>query len=604
MKKKHTEPPDLQTLKDAEPYARNQLLREWICDDRRRNQLFEMLNRDEDGEYPFPSRDAGPREGDNLGYEKPRPAPVFGHKDVTLVTKRAQIEKMLLNEEHKYSSRVYAELGGGNFMLALDREDPDVHEMQRDAYRKCFPGREDAQRIGDLAYLACEAAAILSLRAPEFDLAQLAEQAALRFCQKLMGYALTDFPLLQQAIRAGYAGLVYQVLGRHFVTDPTAIPAARMGMAQLVKRTSTLIDAYHERDEDALRGTKDTAVPGGFTPVMAKLARNVGGGMNSEQRAILIAGSALGTVGNVQAAVCIAVKSFFEHPGTFDEMYSLARRDRLPHSTSHLGEWKGCIQGALRENPPIPFLPRIAVDSNGDMVREYLLALGGATSGRGEGAGDDPLVWGLPDGAPHWCLGKELAWPLIVEIVRLVMGLPALDQLLDPEDATAFGLTKRWGFACESYPLTHQRERRIAQSSLNVAMRLKPPVKDNADLARTIIAAGAPRIEAALREARHVHFAWFELTEGDTVLVLHTVYDGPFAPYIQHFALKCGDMFDALFQCIENPPPMPVDKFPDEFVAHILRYNRLPAMGYFFSAYPNSEVTRILRDADSRPGRP
>jgi hypothetical protein len=162
------------------------------------------------------------------------------------------------------------------------------------------------------------------------------------------------------------------------------------------------------------------------------------------------------------------------------------------------------------------------------------------------------------------------------------------------------GLEKRWGFACESYPLTYERERRVAQGTLNVAMRLKSPVKDSADRVREVIRSGAPRIEEALRGARHVHFAWFELIESDTVLVLHTVYDGPFSAYIQHFALKVGDMFDALFECIETPPPMPVEKFPNEFVAHIQRYNRAPAVGYFFSAYPDCGVSNILRDALAR----
>ena len=127
-------------------------------------------------------------------------------------------------------------------------------------------------------------------------------------------------------------------------------------------------------------------------------------------------------------------------------------------------------------------------------------------------------------------------------------------------------------------------------------MRLKAPVSDSADRVREVIRAGAPRIEEALRESQHVHFAWFELIEADTVLVLHTVYDGPFAAYIQDFALKVGEVFDALFACIEDAPPSPVDKFPDEFVAHIQRYNRAPAMGYFFSAYPRSEVAQIIRD--------
>lgn len=91
------------------------------------------------------------------------------------------------------------------------------------------------------------------------------------------------------------------------------------------------------------------------------------------------------------------------------------------------------------------------------------------------------------------------------------------------------------------------------------------------------------------------------MIEADTVLVLHTVYDGPFGAYLQHFALQVGDLFDVLFQYIEDPPPTPVHKFPNEFVAHLLRYNRAPAMGYFFSAYPRSEVARIIRDEGRGP---
>ena len=108
------------------------------------------------------------------------------------------------------------------------------------------------------------------------------------------------------------------------------------------------------------------------------------------------------------------------------------------------------------------------------------------------------------------------------------MLLPGLAERLDAQDASVMGLKKTWGFICESYPLVYRRERRVAQATLNVAMRLKAPIGDNANRVREVIRTGAPRIEEALRESRHVHFAWFELIEADTVLVLHTVYDGPF----------------------------------------------------------------------------
>ena len=572
----------------------NRRLRSWISDDRQRAMLFDLINEKRDGELDIPSRDTGYRDSDSWGLELPRPQLDPLHKTITLVTRRDKIEK-ILEDRKTYSNRVYSELGGGNFMLALDPEFEPTHKAQREAYCTCF--RTDDQTLRELSRHACEAAAIMSFKAPEIDVAQFAEQAALRFSQKLLGYAMADFRLLESALRAGYRALVYQVLGRHIATDPTAIPVAKAAMAQLLRRTSDLIDAYAVDDEDELKGTHDRAVPTNHQRVLPRLAK-LKSELNGEQRAILALGAAFGTVGNVQAAACIAVKSFFATATRFEWARKLAQLETSETPSQYDKRWRVLIEQALRANPPIAFLPRIEVDQGRVAVKEYLLALGGGTQNGKCQDEEDPLIWGLPTSAPHWCVGRNMAWPLIIQIVRHVMRLPALEERLDPEDASVIGLKKRWGFACESYPLTHQRDRRVAQSSLNVAMRIRPPVKDNADRLREVIRSGAPRIEEALREARHVHFAWFELIESDTVLVLHTVYDGPFSAYIQHFALKVGEVFDNLFECIENPPPTPVDKFPNEFVAHIQRYDRAPAMGYFFSAYPNSEVAHILRSED------
>ena len=590
-----TPDPSLEKLEDKIGEALlNRRLRSWISDDRQRGMLLDLIDKEKGGELEIPSRDTGYRDSDSWGLEQPRPLLDPLHKKITLVTHRDKIEQ-ILGDRKNYSNRIYAELGGGNFMLALDPEFGTAHKAQREAY--CSSFRTDDKTLRDLSRCACEAAAIMSLRAPEFDLAQFAEQAALRFSQKLLGYALADFRLLESALRAGYRALVYQVLGRHFATDPTTIPLAKAAMAQLLKRTSDLIDAYAVDDEDELKGTDDRAVPTGHKRVLPRLAK-LESNLNGEQRAILAVGAAFGTVGNVQAAACIVVKSLFATPTLFEIAQNLAQLEPTETSGQYEKQWRFLVEQALRENPPIAFLPRLEVDLHGVAIKEYLLALGGGTRGGKCKQEEDPLIWGLPGGAPHWCVGRKMAWPLIIEIVRHVMGLPALEERLDAEDASVIGLKKRWGFACESYPLTHQRDRRVAQASLNVAMRIRPPVKDNADRLREVIRSGAPRIEEALREARHVHFAWFELIESDTVLVLHTVYDGPFSAYIQHFALRVGDVFDSLFECIENPPPTPVDKFPNEFVAHIQRYDRAPAMGYFFSAYPNSEVARILRSED------
>lgn len=601
-------------LADAD--LKNRLLLDWLSDEARRGVLYAEIN-GSGGCLEFPSRDVTLRGSDCDRLENRLTPPTVKHKVVKLITDRKLITRVLSDDGKEYSNRMYAELGGGSFMLALDPKHAMAHAVQIEAFRTCFP-HQTAQLV-DLSHKACQAAAISDLRAADFDLASFAEQSALRFCQKLMGYAFKDYRLLSDALPASYQALVYQVLGRHFVTDPVVIPQGKAAMGRLLTRTSALIDAYAYDDEVELKGCKDREVPDGFTPVLKRLGE-LRSDLNGEQRAVIAVGAAIGTVGNVQAAACIAIKGLFENQterdrvrlpgpdpdGLWAKARSLARAEDPSRPTKKLEEWKLLIQDLLRKNPPIPFLPRLKVNpqgvassDHGVLEGEVLLALGGGTfDGSGE---DDPLIWGLPREGQHWCAGQALAWPLIAEIVRQVMALPGLAQKLDAEDATVIGLKQRWGFACKSYPLTHRREERIMQSSLNVAMRLKAPIRDNADRVREVIRSGAPRIEQALRESRHVHFAWFELIESDSVLVLHTVYDGSFSAYIQDFALKVGDLFDLLFECIENPPPSPVDKFPNDFVALIQRYNRTPTMGYFFSAYPGSDVARILRDEWARP---
>jgi hypothetical protein len=414
-------------------YLRNWRLLDILADDRERARLYARL-RGTAGGVEFPSRDSRQRECDECGLEASRVAPLTGHRRVRLITRRSEIVRILRDDGTRYSNRIYAELGGGSFMLALDPSAGGAHAEQRAAYAACFPHR--LQQLIELSHFACQAASVMALKAPDFDLAAFAEQTAVRFCQKLLGYSFRDYTRLERSLQAAYRGLVYQVLGRHFVSDPTAVPAARQALAALLARTSELIDAYATDDEDALKGCKDLALPAGLVPVLKKLGRH-GGPMNGEQRAILAVGAAVGTVGNVQAAACIAVKAMFadRRPlaagGLFEQACKLARQECGNRPTRKFPAWQGLIQNALRDNPPIPFLPRMEVDAQGNALGEVLLALGGGTL-EGNLQVDDPLVWGRPNVGTHWCAGEALAWPLIVEIVRQVMLLPALAERLDP----------------------------------------------------------------------------------------------------------------------------------------------------------------------------
>jgi hypothetical protein len=586
-------------------YQENRKLLQQLKDDDARASLFAKINGD-GGYCDFWSRASGPEpccpDDDN-----PRPPPDIDHREVRIVTNRDLIIAALKDGGSEYSSRPYGELGGGKFMLALDPAGTGAtaHAAQLEALRKSFP--TDADLFGRIAHHACETAAILSLHKQQFDLVLFAEQAALRFCQYLFGYASTDFPLLQTALRANHHALVYQVLGRHFTTEPLAIEAAKAPMGRLLTRSAELIDAWADGDEDAdeLKGCLTPAVLTGYVPVLKKLGQWPAA-LNGEQRAIVAVGAAAGTTGNVQAAVCIAVKALFADRASFDKAHKLAARESADRPSLLRDEWWPLIGPALLRNPPIAFVPRTQIvrdkATGNTEYLDVLLALGGGALRDGN---DDKLIWGgWETFGQHGCFGEYLAKPLITEIVRFVVGLKDLAEKLDPLTAEPVGLKKRWGFECRSYPLTYRRERRVAQATLNVHMRIKQPVKDSADRLRRVIQAGAPRIHEVLRESRHVHFAWFEFIERDTVLVLHTVYDGDFNAYIQHFALRVGDLFDTLFESIEDAPPMPVNKFPNEFVALIRRYDRPPAMGYFYSAYPKSEAAQIVRDEAVRIVRP
>jgi cytochrome P450 len=132
-----------------------------------------------------------------------------------------------------------------------------------------------------------------------------------------------------------------------------------------------------------------------------------------------------------------------------------------------------------------------------------------------------------------------------------------------------------------------------AQQPLLVSMPVKPPTAVHAELLKRVIQVGAPRIEKMLRESKHVHFACFVLLENDSQLMLLTVFDRGFDPYVEHFALQVGSLFDRLFENMVHAPPMPVDEFPQDFVNLIRRFNQAPEVNFFFSAQPNAEAAQI-----------
>ncbi len=614
-------------------YAKNRQLFEWLSDDQDRAELFDYVNGHLSGVFKFPSR----------AHTQDDPAPPFsvkqpiGHSPVYFICKRDLILEAM-GYSGKFSNSPYTELGTGAFMLALDAGgNPDFHQAQRLAAQKSLPSVKQTDLIRRLCVESTEQASVTSLANTVFDVAQFSEQAALRFCTFLYGFSAQDFGLLEDSMRAAYRALNYQMLGRHFLSEPATLPQAKLAMAGLLKRTSALVDDY-QRLDPAMYPNKAPGqfnhhgqrhlLPmgveplanfglGGIEPVMKRLAAQPDN-LTGQELAVVVVGSIAGIVGNVQASVCIAIDAIFNQ--LKGDVLVAAKRAAHPNKQTGLADDETLhkiVMEALRLNPPAPFLPRRSTqDQTLDGVQlpkdaQCILTLGGGTCGnatervfRLQPNREDPLIFGyephssggnVNPGGLHWCIGNYLAKPLILEVVKKILCLPSVAQRLDRGTGEVVRLQKRWGFANERYPMVYKREKRLVQSPLNVIMKIKAPTNANAERLKQIIRFGAPRIDRALREARHVHFAWFEFLENDTKLVLHTVYDGDFDAYVQHFALKVDDLFDQLFEFIENAPPRPVADNPDAFVATIKRFNTAPAEGYFFSAYPLAEVPQIVR---------
>ncbi len=551
------------------PYAANRLLFDWLSDDRRRLDLYEALR--DRRVLKFQSR---------AEIKNPPPQPPTFRQDVFLVAS-ADLIKEALSDSARFSNTPYAALGTGTFMLALNDRDP-AHPKQRAFVIDALKSASDPEHLTALIRTAFRVAATLPLKKSEFDLAQLAEQTALRFAGLMFGYLASDHPMLENTLSRAFRGLNYQILARHFVSEPGTVPDATGAMGALLTRTAALIDQYassgvpsEQKELYEKIGLKN------FSPAFEVMGQHPAE-LSGTERAIAAVGTLVGIIGNVQASVCIAVNQIFEDK-ELPEVARAARDDDFVIQR---------VVRALKQHPPAAFLPRQAIkdtELGGEKIPKdsvLILAMGAAN--------DEALIFGgNNDSYGHRCLGKHLALPLIVSMVKQVVLLPGLARTKDVVTGDPIRLSKSWGFKCEKFPLRYDRDQVLIQQPLNVIMNVKQPVPENAAKLKLVIKYGAPQIESSLTASRHVHFAWFVFLENDTKLALFTTYDGDFDAYIEHFALQVGPLFDRLLEHIEDAPPRPVRQFPKEFVETIRRYNEAPVEGYFFSAYTKQSVAAI-----------
>jgi cytochrome P450 len=610
---------EFHAAEERSPAEANRLLFSWLSDDDARADLYRCLNSKEVTEVlKFQSR-ANTKERRTEDIHS-----VF-HQDVYLLAKREHVTRAL-TESEEFSSSPYRALGSGTFMLGLGKLD---HEEQRAFASKYL--RFEPRIIDALASVAVAAAAVLPSKQRKFDLVDVSEQVALRFAGFLFGFEQADHVELEKTMRLAYLGANYQIMGRHFVSEPGAVLEATGAMGALLQKVAQLIDLYRARigqtetdtferielEREELRqamGKSMRSPAPEFEPVLKRIANpketpsDVKRDYSGNELAVMVVGLIAGSIGNIQAGASIAIYEFFRNRDLFERAREVATKWQLGETDG--GPLSGLIWEALRLNPPVPFLPRktkkeLLLDST--LIPEgtnVILAVGGATRDGIDHPDDfkmdreknDPLIFGGPEGTSaflHQCLGQHLAMPVIARIVREVLMLDGLTETFDPRTGKLLRLEKLWGVNCEKYPLEFNRTDVLTQFPLIVIMKVKNPVSVHAELLKEIIKYGAPKIEKKLRDAGHVHFAWFLFLENDTKLMMSTIYDRDFDSYIEFFALEIGPMFDLVFQHIEDPPPMPVKEFPKEFVDTVRRYNNRTAAGYFFSAYPEASVSMI-----------
>jgi hypothetical protein len=126
------------------------------------------------------------------------------------------------------------------------------------------------------------------------------------------------------------------------------------------------------------------------------------------------------------------------------------------------------------------------------------------------------------------------------------------------------------------------------QNALNLALRLKNPAQMPALL--QTISANTDALHQALSSLHYVHFARFLPTPDFSTLQVVTAYDGDLKSYLMDFVNVLGPIFNAILDFVQDAPRLPVEKYPEDFVAFVYRNNLNAGV---WSAYPQDTVIDI-----------
>jgi cytochrome P450 len=380
--------------------AANRLLFSWLSDDSQRRLLYaDMIankaplffssNASRRDNLQNDLRDYDWIDGPREYYQK---AVLLAHPD--------HVEHALLGRSPEapngpldFSNSPYQGLGGF-FMLALDGI--KEHDFQRD-FALDMLGKITSHQYDALATLAFKAGALAPLKQHEFDLVSLAESIAARYALMVFGFAQKDIGLLLDCTRKIGRGLQYQIIGRHFVFEPSTMIESRAAVARMAQRATEIMQLYsldveltrEQKDEkeeidtdiqrlgryrfhhDATPKKHETLSSAkGFQPILQGMAlaqpkRHGEGEFGLVEKGLIASCLVGGSVTNIQNSICICLAEIFKQPSK--DLVTI-RKDAIDERFSNPDAWWqptsskviDIVKEAMRVTPPVVFVPRRA----------------------------------------------------------------------------------------------------------------------------------------------------------------------------------------------------------------------------------------------------
>lgn len=111
------------------------------------------------------------------------------------------------------------------------------------------------------------------------------------------------------------------------------------------------------------------------------------------------------------------------------------------------------------------------------------------------------------------------------------------------------------------------------QTPMNLVMPLRWPYAPFRAQFGQMLFAAADQILAGLDNVGTVHFARFDIVDGN--LCMFSIFDGDFVGYIRDFIGAIGGAFDGIMSFVKDPAPTPCGENVDQFIEWVRRHDSL-----------------------------